>query len=118
MPNYLLVLRDRMNGNEPPSDEELQSIFKRFGEWKDGLVASGKLRGGEKLVDGRGAVVFADSSMVNTTMRPYESSHEVLSGFFLIEADSLEAASEVASGCPQVDFGSVEIREIEQMEHQ
>ena len=114
MPKYLLALRDRVVEGAPPADADLQRIIGRFADWKDALVSAGTLHGGEKLVDGEGAVVRKESSQVTTSARPYEASSELLSGFFIVEAESLAEASRVAAGCPQVDFGSVEVREIEQ----
>ena len=37
---------------------------------------------------------------------------EVTAGYFVIEAPDSDAAVKVASGCPNVEFGSVEVREM------
>ena len=42
---------------------------------------------------------------------PFVESKEAIAGFFVIRADSLEQAVEVARGCPGLEFGqTVEVR--------
>ena len=42
---------------------------------------------------------------------PFAESKEAIAGFFLIRANSLEQAVEVARGCPGLEFGqTVEVR--------
>lgn len=43
---------------------------------------------------------------------PFTETKEVLGGFNLIEADSMEEALEMAAGFPWTEFGSVEVRPI------
>jgi hypothetical protein len=43
---------------------------------------------------------------------PFTETKEVLGGFNLIEADSMEQALELAAGFPWTEFGSVEVRPI------
>jgi len=42
---------------------------------------------------------------------PFAESKEAIAGFFLIRADSLEEAVEIAGGCPGLEYGqTVEVR--------
>ena len=43
---------------------------------------------------------------------PFTETKEVLGGFNLIEADSMDEALEIAAGFPWTEFGSVEVRPI------
>ena len=44
---------------------------------------------------------------------PFAESKEAIAGFFIIRADSLEQAVEVAKGCPGLEYGqTVEVRPI------
>jgi hypothetical protein len=44
---------------------------------------------------------------------PFAESKEAIAGFFIIRADSLEQAVEIADGCPGLEFGqTVEVRAI------
>jgi hypothetical protein len=115
MPQYMLVLRDNESGGAAPTEEQLRSIFKRFGSWKDELVEKGHLRGGSKLKDGEGRVLRQKGGKVVTADGPYRAEEEVLGGYFLIEAKSWDEAATLAKSCPQLDFGPIEVREIEEM---
>ena len=42
---------------------------------------------------------------------PYAEAKEVIAGWLLIEADSLDEAVKIAADCPNVEFGSVEVRQ-------
>jgi hypothetical protein len=43
---------------------------------------------------------------------PFAESKEVIAGYFVIEAPDRDTAVEIASRCPNAEFGSVEVREI------
>jgi hypothetical protein len=47
---------------------------------------------------------------------PFAETREVLGGFYLIDADSIEEALEVAARHPGARFGSVEVRPIMEIE--
>jgi hypothetical protein len=46
---------------------------------------------------------------------PFTEGKEVLGGFFTIEAAAYDKAIEIANTCPHLDFGSIEVREVEVM---
>jgi hypothetical protein len=43
---------------------------------------------------------------------PFAETKEQLGGFYLLEADSIDAATTMASGIPGARFGSIEVRPI------
>jgi hypothetical protein len=43
---------------------------------------------------------------------PFAETKEQLGGFYLLEADSIDAAASMASGIPGARFGSIEVRPI------
>jgi hypothetical protein len=81
----------------------------RFTAWFERLKNEGKFKGGHPLVhDGK---IVAGGNAV--TDGPFAESKEAIAGFFIIQADSLEQAVEVAKGCPGLEYGqTVEVREI------
>jgi hypothetical protein len=108
---YMLIL------SEDPqllvSDEQRRDAFQRVGEYAMGLVSDGTIRGGAPLRpvteakrirtrDGRQRVLDG----------PFAESKEVIAGYFVIEAPDLESAVKIAAGCPNTEYGSVEVREI------
>ena len=79
----------------------------RFTEWFQELSNSGKFKSGGPL--GHYGKILAGKNAV--TDGPFVESKEAIAGFFLIRADSLEEAVEVARGCPGLEYGqTVEVR--------
>jgi hypothetical protein len=115
MPNqkYLCIQRSKKTepgqaaSSEKPSPAKMQEMYAKFNTWKekfqDNIVdMGGRLKGG-KIVTSEGA-----------TDGPFVEAKEVIGGYMIIAADSMEEAVEVAQGCPGVvgPGSSVEVREI------
>ena len=118
MPKYLLVARDagdwsQMAGSISP--EEIQAILGRYDAWGKKVAAQGKLLGGEKLKDGEGKVLRGNGGAMRVSDGPHSESKEVIGGFWVLQVDNYEEAVKLASDNPHLDFGSLELREIEAM---
>ena len=109
MPNYLCMQRS-LPGNgkgERPSPAQMEEMYAKFNAWKEkfqkNIVDMGGRLGGGKVVTSEGA-----------TDGPFVEAKEVIGGYMIVSAESLEEAIEVARGCPGlVSPGSgVEVREI------
>ena len=73
----------------------------RFTAWLERLSNEGKFKGGGPLMhDGK---IIARRNAV--TDGPFAESKEATAGFFIVQADSLEQAVEIANGCPGLQFG-------------
>ena len=81
------------------------------------LVASGKIRGGERLRPAASATtVRITGSNRLLSDGPFAETKEQLGGFFLVEAKDLDEAVELASKMPHLqDGGAVEVRPIWEM---
>lgn len=113
MPQYMLLLHEpAVSNGGPPSPAEMQAIIERYKAWSGRLAQSGNLRGGEKLADGSGRVLRKDMAVHDG---PYAESKEVIGGYFLIEAADYNEAARLSADCPHLEFGPVEIREIEKV---
>ena len=109
MPKYLCVQRSlpvESSGEsnpDKPSPTQMQEMFAQFNAWKekfaDNIVDMGGKLGQGKLV---------------TTDGPIVEAKELIGGFMILQAESLDEAIEVARGVPGlVRPGSgVEVREI------
>lgn len=108
MPQFMLMLRD--NGSFPTniSAEEIQEIIERYNAWSARLGATG-----QKLRDGEGRVMVRKDGGVTVTDGPYAESKEVIGGYFLIDADDYDTVAKLAEDCPHLEYGSIEIRQIE-----
>lgn len=113
MPQFVLLLRDAP-GSFPAdaSPEEMQSIIGRYREWSQRVRTA---PGSQKLRDREGRVVRRDGTSLAVTDGPYAESREVLGGFFVVEADDYDQAQQLVADCPHLDYGSIEIRQIEVM---
>jgi hypothetical protein len=88
----------------PP--EKLQELMDRFTDWSEGLMKSGKVRGGQAL--GRTGVTISRRGIADG---PFIESKEAIGGYCILAVDSIEEAIAVAKTAPFLDFeGSIEIR--------
>ena len=108
MPKYLCIQRSQPGGKrEKPSPAQMQEMYAVFNAWKDkfreNIVDIGGRLGGGKVVTSEGAI---DG--------PFVEAKEIVGGFMIISAASLEEAMQVARECPGVLMpgSSVEVREI------
>jgi hypothetical protein len=92
MSNYLLAYR---GGRMAESDEERQRVMAAWGAWFGQL--------GEAVVDGGNP--FARSSTVSTGGSVSDGAGSELTGYSVLEADSLASATELAKGCPVLASG-------------
>lgn len=89
----------------------MQKEIEMHGEWIEELgdqyVGGDALEQYAKSVKGKNKVV---------TDGPYIESKEMVGGYYLINTNSLEEATELSKGCPTLRLGgSVEVREIMKM---
>lgn len=112
MKRFMLILFENENTYTEFSPEDMQKEFDIHMKWIEELgehYDSGEpLEHPAKTVKGKDTVV---------TDGPYIESKELVSGYYLIKADSLEEATELAKGCPVLRLGgTVEVREIMEMD--
>lgn len=89
----------------------MKQIMARFGTWMQGLYAKGIVAGTNGL-EPTGKIVREPGGAVITD-GPYAETKEVVGGYILINAASLEDAVEIARGCPGLDYRlAVEVRPV------
>ncbi len=105
--SYLILLRQPAGG--VPGPEEMKKIMTRFGEWMEGMRQKGMVQGTAGLeLSGK---VLRGHKGASITDGPYAEAKEVVGGYVLISAASLEEAVEAAGGCPGLDYRmTVEVR--------
>ena len=105
---YLFLFRGT-DWHQSLSGEEIQKKLERFTAWFERLRREGKVKTGLPL-EHKGKIVAGTKSV---TDGPFAESKEAIAGFFIIQADSIEEAVEIAKGCPGLDNGqTVEVRPI------
>ncbi|MEP7365242.1 MAG: YciI family protein [Acidobacteriota bacterium] len=113
MKQYFLFLYESPGAFDAVSPEEMQNIVARYIAWRNEVAAKGNMLGGNKLRDGEGRVMRATAGKVSITDGPFAENKEVIGGYFHIQAESYDQAAEIASTCPHVEYGVIEIREME-----
>ena len=115
MPNtekkhFLFLFRSRLDEPEP-SPQQMEQIFGKWMAWMKSMKAKGQFVGGDRLQDS-GAVLRGSA----VTDGPFAEAKEMIGGYVLISADTLAEATEIAKGCPGLDYGTaVEVRPIEKL---
>lgn len=105
MPKYMFAFHG--GGGMPETEEEGKAVMAKWMEWMGGL--------GDKLVDG-GNPVGMSSTLTADGLKDGGGANP-LSGWTIVEAESVEAAAELGKGCPILDGGkgSIEIAPVIEM---
>jgi hypothetical protein len=108
MQDFMLLFRVANSDHSQPSAEEIKAIQKRWDDWKGGIAAQGKMANNGSRLPLEGKVLKAGGVV---TDGPFVEIREMLGGYIVVKADSLDDAVTLAHGCPAMDMGgSVEIR--------
>jgi len=113
MANYMLLLHDDPAIFKDFSPEQFQEIILRYRNWGQSLRDAGRWVDGHKLVDGAGRTLRREGGETRVIDGPFSETKEVVAGYFSITAASYDEAVEIAMGSPHLDYGTLEIREIE-----
>jgi len=115
MSRFLLLLRDEPSTFAHLSPAEMQAIIQKYIAWGNGLRESGRLIGSDKLTDG-GRVTRQAGEKTMVTDGPFTEAREVVGGFYMIQAKDYDEAMTVVHDCPHLAFGSIEVRQIEELQ--
>jgi hypothetical protein len=92
MTNYVLVYS---GGGMPETEEEQNAVMAAWGAWYEGL--------GQAVVDGGNP--FGPSTSVASDGSVSQGAPSALSGYTVISAESLDAATDQAKNCPVLTSG-------------
>lgn len=102
----LIMLTDRDTEPDP-------SIMPEMGKFAGELAAAGKLRGGSPLhPETEGRRVRGAGEAISVTDGPFAETKEVIGGFFMLDCEGLEEATEIARRCPHNKIGFTEVRQV------
>jgi hypothetical protein len=112
MSAFMLLFRGSNSRSDSP--EQLQQQMKKWVDWFDGLTRSGAYKGQGAPLETGGKVIRGTRKAVSDG--PYAEAKDVVGGYAIIEAANLDAAIELARGCPVYEKdGAVEIRPVRAM---
>lgn len=108
MKKYMLILFENENAYDGFSPEDMQKEIEAHSKWieelDDRFVSGDPLEKTAKTVKGKEKVL---------TDGPYIESKELVTGYYMINANNLQEAAEIAKGCPVLKYGgNVEVREV------
>ena len=105
---YLVISRGQLDKNMPR--EQIQEVIDEFYVWLNRLVSEGKIKRGQRLTyEGK---TVARKGLI--TDGPFGESKEVIGGYWVIIANSLDEAAQIATGNPCLNCGLfMEIRPID-----
>lgn len=107
---YLLFFRGN-DWDRSLSPGDMQKTVTAFSAWFERLSAHGIVKAGQALQES-GRVVSGKNGRV-VSDGPFAESKEAIGGYFMVTADSLEEAVEIAQDCPMLEYGvAVEVRPI------
>jgi hypothetical protein len=113
MLKYVLLLHDTGTLPAGIGPAEIQAIIQRYVAWRQSVQQGGRHVEGHKLRDGEGRVIRGGSGQPAVTDGPYAEAREVIGGLFILDAASYDEAVALCRDCPHLDFGAIEIREVE-----
>jgi hypothetical protein len=115
MKKFLYLFRGGDARMAEMSPEEIQAHMAEWGVWMQGLAEKGQLIDGLPL-KAEGMQVSKGGQLI--TDGPFAEGAEIVGGYLMVNAPSLEEAAEISKGCPILDAedGHIEIREIADMQ--
>jgi hypothetical protein len=108
MAKFLFVYRGTPDESSKMAPEEMQQVMQKWGAWITEAMQKGWMLDPGDALTPEGRVVNARKVV---TDGPFVESKEVLGGYSIVEAATIDAAAELAKGCPGLLYGGkVEVR--------
>lgn len=109
MAKFMILMRESEHAWSKLTPEEQQALLEKYYTWVKELRERGQMLGGDALSGGGRELRTVDGTIVDA---PYTEIKEVVTGYFIIEAEDLNHATEIARGCPALGHGeSVVVRQ-------
>lgn len=110
---YMLLIYLDPEAESQRDEEETQQILARYQALAKELQDDGRWVGGLRLPERTPkSIRLKPGKGVASVDGPFTETKELLAGFFLIEAQSIDDATAVAARIPGAESGCVEVREV------
>ncbi|NUL49277.1 YciI family protein [Cellulosimicrobium funkei] len=112
---YMLIMRSTDAALEASKKVDFEEILNQMGAYNEAMLKAGVMIGGEGLADAKeeaNFIVDFDQDPPLITDGPYGETHELFSGFWLLEVPTKEEAIEWASRCPLGPGSKLEVRRV------
>ncbi len=112
MPKYMLLILDPVDATEEDFAASGTGMAE-MGRFAGELAQKGKLKDGAPLGPAAKAkVVRKRKGKLRVTDGPFTETKEIVSGYFIVEAKDRREAVSIASRCPHLAIGGIEVRDI------
>jgi hypothetical protein len=106
---YMLLIQGDEESRGALSEDDRNAMFAEYGEYgdsiRDQMIQSAPLE-----PSGATTTVRVRNGETLVTDGPFAETKEQLGGFYLIEAETLDEALDIAARCPGAKHGAVEVR--------
>lgn len=115
MKEFMMIFRnEKQPAGEMPSAEQMQAVMKQWQNWIGGIAAQGKYSGTNRLYS-EGKTIKPNNVI---TDGPYAEVKEMVGGYLIVKANTLDEAVEMAKSCPNLIYGgNVEVRNVMPIEY-
>ena len=105
----MLFRNEKSEGGPAPLAEQMQTVMKQWQTWIKGIATNGKYSDTNRLLS-EGKTLKPGNAI---TDGPYAEGKEIVGGYLVVKANSLDEAVEMAKSCPNLIYGgNVEIRSV------
>lgn len=110
MNEFMMIFRnEKKEGSQVPSAEQMQAMMTHWQNWIGGIAAQGNYVGTNRL-HGEGRTLKPNNVSIDG---PYAEVKEMVGGYLIVKANTLDEAMEMAKDCPNLLYGgSVEVRSV------
>jgi hypothetical protein len=109
MKEYMMIFRNEKMEGEMPSAEQMQMVMQQWQSWIGRIAKQGNYNGTNRLL-AEGKTVKPNKVV---TDGPYMEAKEMVGGYLIVKANSLDEALEMAQSCPNLLYGgNVEVRAV------
>lgn len=110
MKKYLLLLHEDIKKMDSLSPKEMEDLIKAHMDWTNQITEKGHFLSGDGL-EPTGKLISGESAIIKDG--PYLETKEMIGGYYLLQAQSIEEIVEIAKNCPCHKWGgTTEIRPI------
>ncbi len=114
---YLLLINASEADEDKMSEARMGEILEGYGKFTEELIASGALVDSNRLQPSTTATtVRVRNGKEAITDGPFAETKEQIGGYYLVDVANLDEAIAWAKKIPSVDYGSIEVRPIWEME--
>lgn len=109
MKEFMMIFRHTPMADFQMSADQMQAEIKKWQDWIGGIAAQGKFVSTNQL-GFEGKTLLPNKTV---TDGPYAEVKEIVGGYVIAKANSIDEAIQLAEGCPIIAIGGhVEVRDI------